>query len=47
MNKGETWLETDQKVFITNTAQKKSFPLKISSVHVNKSAGNCGFGHIY
>ena len=27
--------------------QKLSFPLKISSVNVTKSAGNCGFGHIY
>ena len=25
----------------------KSFPLRISSVNVTKSAGNCGFGHIY
>ena len=24
-----------------------SFTLKISSVNVTKSAGNCGFGHIY
>ena len=27
------------------TAQKWSFPLKISSVNVTKSAGNCWFGH--
>ena len=27
--------------------KKQSFPLRISSVHVTKSAGNCGFGHIY
>ena len=26
---------------------KWSFPLRISSVNVTKSAGNCGFGHIY
>ena len=26
---------------------KRSFPLTISSVNVTKSAGNCGFGHIY
>ena len=25
-----------------NTAQKMSFPLRISSVNVTKSAGNCG-----
>ena len=30
-----------------NTAQKMKFPLKNSSVNVTKSAGNCGFGHIY
>ena len=24
-----------------------NFPLRISSVNVTKSAGNCGFGHIY
>ena len=28
------------------TAQKWSFPLRISSVNVTKSAGICGFGHI-
>ena len=27
--------------------KNRSFPLRISSVNVNKSAGNCGFGHIY
>ena len=27
--------------------KKWSFPLSISSVNVTKSAGNCGFGHIY
>ena len=27
--------------------RKWSFPLKIYSVSVTKSAGNCGFGHIY
>ena len=31
-------------VYIT---QKKSFPLRISSVSVTRSTGNCGFGHIY
>ena len=28
------------------TVQKISFPLRISSVNVTKSSGNCGFGHI-
>ena len=27
--------------------KKLSFPLRISLVNVTKSAGNCGFGHIY
>ena len=31
-----------------NSLYKKwSFPLRISSVNVTKSAGHCGFGHIY
>ena len=30
-----------------NTAQKMKFSIKISSVNVIKSAGNCGFGHSY
>ena len=25
----------------------QTFPQRISSVNVTKSAGNCGFGHIY
>ena len=32
-------------VYIT-LYKKWSFPLRISSVNVTKSAGNCGFGHI-
>ena len=27
--------------------EKRSFPLRISSVYVTKSTGNHGFGHIY
>ena len=30
-----------------DTAQKWSFPLRISSLNVTKSPGNCEFGHIY
>ena len=30
-----------------NTAQKMKFSLRISSVNVTKSAGNCRFGQIY
>ena len=34
--------------YTENTLHKKwSFPLRISSVNVTKSAGTCGFGHIY
>ena len=32
---------------IADTAQKWSFPLRISLVNLTKSAVNCGFGHIY
>ena len=33
---------------VYGTLHKKcSFPLWIYSVNVTKSAGNCGFGHIY
>ena len=32
---------------INFTAQKWNFPLRISSVNVTKSAGNCAFVHIY
>ena len=31
----------------THCTKKLSFPLKISSVNVTESIGNCGFGHIY
>ena len=29
------------------TAQKMKFPLRIPSVNMTKSTGNCGFGHLY
>ena len=40
------------KLFLCNSISSEgiligSFPLKIFSVNVNKSAGNYGFGHIY
>ena len=37
------------KIFakIITLLKKISFSLRISSVNVTKSAGNCGFGHIY
>ena len=34
-------------IFVHNTAQKFSFPLRISSVNVPRSVGNFGFGHTY
>ena len=40
------WRLLKSRKSLTVTAQK-SFPLRISSVNVTKSAGNCGFGHIY
>ena len=37
-----------EKTCISDWLHKKwSFQLRISSVNVTKSAGNCGFGHIY
>ena len=33
--------------YIVSLHKKWSFPLKISSVNVTKSAGTCAFGHIY
>ena len=33
--------------FNLDNAQNKKFSIKISSVNVTKSVGNCGFGHIY
>ena len=33
--------------FANPTAQKETFSLRISSENVTKSAGACGFGHIY
>ena len=43
--------KTTEQVNLENlpvlTAQKGSFPLKISPVNVTKFAGSCGFGHIY
>ena len=36
------------EMFLYNvTAQKLSFPLRISSVNATKSAGTCGFRYIY
>ena len=34
-------------VLIKTLLKKLSFPLRVSSVNVTKSAENCGFGHIY
>ena len=40
--------EKKVKDLAVSSLQKKwSFPLRISSVNVTKSVGNCGFGHIY
>ena len=37
----------EQKINSITLRKKWSFPLSISSVNVTKSAGICGFGHIY
>ena len=38
----QSWLN-----FVLTLPKKWSFPLRISSVNVTKSAVSCGFGHIY
>ena len=38
---------TRDKFLVFFLVQTLHFPLRISSVNVTKSAGNCGFGHIY
>ena len=39
--------ESNCCLFYESLHKKWSFPLRISSVNVAKSAGNSGFGHIY
>ena len=34
-------------LFLSNTAQKMKFSIRVSSVNVTKSADSCGFGHTY
>ena len=43
------WIYQQKQIrFWIKTLHKKwSFSLRISSVNATKSAGNCGFGHIY
>ena len=42
--KNTTYASATQKLL---PHKKWSFPLRIYSVNVTKSAGDCGFGHIY
>ena len=42
---GAIWGTSREKLY-QGTALRISFPLRVSSVNVTKSAGNCGFGHI-
>ena len=39
--------ETRKCLFISALSVCMTVPLRISSVNVTKSTGNCGFGHIY
>ena len=39
--------EQIRRLLITHCTKKLYFSLRISPVNVTKSAGNCGFGHIY
>ena len=37
-----------RQMYYYNTLHKeRNFPLRVSSVNVTKSAGDCEFGHIY
>ena len=40
-------IEREVNLNDSDYTKKWSFPLRISSENVTKSAGNCGFGHIY
>ena len=42
-----TFNRCHQFFFMSHIVQKWSFPLKISTVNLAKSAFSCGFGHIY
>ena len=46
LNKMQIISETGN-LLIHKLKKTGGFPLRISSVNVTKSAGNCGFGHIY
>ena len=40
--------KSEKEFLLVQTLHKKwTFPLRISSINVTKSTGNCGFGHIY
>ena len=39
--------QVENRVDSAFTTKKWSFPKWISSINVTKSAGNCGFAHIY
>ena len=41
------WSKNKRIIEISTLHKKWSSPLRISSVNVTKSAGNCGFSHIY
>ena len=43
----ELLIAQDQKIDVWKDNVKKTFPVKISIVNVNKSADNWGFVHIY
>ena len=47
MNLGKRSLVIVIWIWVTYTAQKIKFPLKISSVNVTKSPRNCRFGQVY
>ena len=40
-------IQEPNEIYEITLHTKRSFPLRISSVNATKSAGTCGFGHIY
>ena len=43
----QNWIDWGNLLLQSTALKKWSFPLRISSVNVTKTAVSCGFGHIY
>ena len=47
LNSCESWIRFLRPNIVVSLHKKWSFPLRISSINVTKSTGNCEFGQIY